>query len=208
MYSQDDLLPISALQHMAYCERQCALIHIERSWAENRYTAEGKVFHERAHSQESECRERVRIERSLPLCSLRLGLVGVGDVVEFQPLPDGSIRPFPIEYKRGKPKQEHCDEIQLCAQAICLEEMMDVVVPQGALFYGKTRHRWDVSFDQELRKETQETAERLHALIAKGRTPRVSYGKKCDHCSLYEICLPRSLNRKRDVRRYLEKAVD
>ncbi len=208
MYDQEDLVAISALQHMAFCERQCALIHVEQVWAENRFTAEGRVFHERAHDRHGETRADVRIERAIPLRSLRLGLIGVADIIEFHPLPEGGVRPFPVEYKRGKPKRDHCDEIQLCAQAICLEEMMEVEVPQGALFYGKTRHRCDVTFAPVLRKDAEEMAGRVHALIRAGRTPPAVYGKKCERCSLYELCLPRCLGRRRDVRRYLEKAVD
>ncbi len=146
IYSEDDLFMISALQHYAFCPRQCALIHIEQAWLENRWTAEGRILHERVHEQEGESRAGVRIERGLPLRSLRLGLVGVADVVEFHPLPGGGWQLFPVEYKRGKPKPDHCDEVQLCAQAMCLEEMMGVEVSQGALFYGKTRHRHDVAF--------------------------------------------------------------
>lgn len=208
MYDQEDLVAISALQHMVYCERQCALIHVEQAWAENRFTAEGRVFHERAHDRHCETRADVRIQRSLPLRSLRLGLIGIADIIEFHPLPEGGVRPFPVEYKRGKPKRDHCDEIQLCAQAICLEEMMEVDVPQGALFYGKTRHRYDVTFDTVLRQETEEIASRVHDLIRTGRTPPAAYSKRCDRCSLYELCLPRSLGRRRDVRRYIEKAAE
>jgi len=139
-YTEDDLIPISALQHFVFCERQCALIHIEQAWTENRLTAEGRLLHERVHDQGGESRAGVRIERGLPLRSLRLGLVGVADVVEFHPLSEGGWRPFPVEYKRGKPKRNACDEIQVCAQALCLEEMLGVRIPAGALFYGKT-HR-------------------------------------------------------------------
>lgn len=207
-YTEDDLVPISALQHMVFCERQCGLIHIEQAWDENRLTAEGRIMHERVHEQTGESRAGVRIERGLPLRSLRLGLTGVADVVEFHPLPGGGRRPFPVEYKRGRPKPDRCDEVQLCAQAICLEEMMSVDVPDGALFYGKTHHRHDVAFDTGLRKETEEIAARVHELLSRGKTPAPIYQKKCKQCSLLEFCLPKSLGGKRDIRRYLAGAVE
>lgn len=208
IHGEDDLVMISALQHYAFCLRQCALIHVEQAWLENRWTAEGRILHERVHEQEVESRAGVRIERGLPLRSLRLGLVGVADVVEFHPLLGGGWQPFPVEYKRGKPKPEHCDEVQLCAQAICLEEMMEVEVLEGALFYGKTRHRHDVVFNPDLRRETEETAKRVRELLASGKTPKPVYEKKCKQCSLAEICLPNPLGRKRSVEHYLSGAIE
>jgi CRISPR-associated exonuclease Cas4 len=207
-YTEDDLIPLSALQHMVFCERQCALIHLEQVWEESGLTAEGRILHERVHEQEGETRAGVRIERGIPLRSLQLGLVGVADVVEFHPLPGGGWLPFPVEYKRGKPKPDRCDEVQLCAQAICLEEMMNLEVPQGALFYGKIRRRHDVSFDRALREATEDVAKRVHALIASGRTPRPTYEKRCKQCSLESVCLPRSLGRNRNVERYLTGAIE
>ena len=207
-YTEDDFIMISALQHYVFCERQCALIHLEQVWLESGLTAEGRILHERVHEQEGETRAGVRIERGLPLRSLRLGLVGVADVVEFDSLPDGGWQPYPVEYKRGKPKPDHCDEVQLCAQAMCLEEMMDVEVSRGALFYGKIRRRHDVVFDEALRQATEETAKRVHELIASGITPRASYEKKCKQCSLLSVCLPKSLGRNRNISRYLTGAID
>lgn len=195
MYSEDELLPISALQHLLFCERQCALIHIEQVWEENRLTVEGKNMHEHVHEQSSESRPGVRIARGLRLRSLRLGLVGMADVVEFH-----QGRPFPVEYKRGKPKADHCDEVQLCAQALCLEEMLAATIPSGALFYGTTRRRQDVAFDDALRDLTVQTAERLHALIAMGMTPAQEYSAKCENCSLLNVCLPKG---GKSVARYL-----
>ena len=208
IHSEDNLIMISALQHFVFCERQCALIHIEQIWLENRLTAEGRILHERVHEQEGETRVGVRIERGLPLRSLKLGLVGVADLVEFHPLPGGGWQPFPVEYKRGKPKPDRSDEVQLCAQAICLEEMMGVEVPEGAMFYGRTRRRHDVTFNPELRKETGETAEGAHELLSSGITPPAVYDKKCKQCSLVEVCLPRPLGRKRDINRYLSSALE
>ena len=150
IYSEDDLLPVSALQHLTFCERQCALIHIEQLWSENIFTAQGRVMHERVHSETSENRRNVRIELGMPLRSLRLGLIGKADVVEFHRQPNGMWQPFPVEYKRGKPKLNNCDKVQLCAQAICLEETLGVSISSGALFYGKDRRRADVEFNETL----------------------------------------------------------
>lgn len=199
-YSEDDLLPISALQHLMFCERQCALIHLEQIWQENRLTAEGRVQHERVHEAASEARGKVRIARGLRLRSLALGLIGVADVVEF--CSEGEVTiPFPVEYKRGKPKANRCDDVQLCAQAMCLEEMLDVPVPAGALFYGKTRRRHNVVFDAGLRQLTRDCADRLHELIQVGQTPPPVYEKKCESCSLKELCIPKL---KRSATEYIE----
>jgi CRISPR-associated exonuclease Cas4 len=195
MYSEDDLLPLSGLQHLMFCERQWALIHLEQQWEENRLTAEGRLLHESAHSSGAESRGDVRIVRGLSLRSLRLGLAGQADVVEFH-----GKQPFPVEYKRGKPKSDRSDEIQLCAQALCLEEMLAVSVPRGALFYGTTRRRIDVPFDEPLRNLVEELAGRMHELYRQRKTPEASYAPRCEQCSLIEVCLPR---RKRDANRYL-----
>ena len=216
MYTDDDLVPISALQHLLFCERQCALIHVEQQWVENLYTAEGRIMHERVDSGRSESRGKVRIASGLPLRSLRLGLVGKADVVEFHreegdatPKSAGvrGWRPFPVEYKRGRPKKEAWDKVQLCAQAICLEEMLGVDVPHGALFYGKTRRRVDVVFNADLRRETEEATLRLHGLIASGATPPANYDDKCEACSFMSMCLPKATTGRRSVARYLAKVL-
>lgn len=214
MYAEDDLLPLSALQHLLFCERQCALIHIEQMWMENLYTAEGHIMHERVDSGRSESRGSVRVAFSLPLRSLRLGLSGKADVVEFH-REEGEAernrssppcwRPFPVEHKRGQPKKEVWDKVQLCAQALCLEEMLAVEVPKGALFYGKTRRRVDVVFDADLRRKTEETARRLHDLIGSGRTPPPVCTPACEHCSFLETCLPHTLASPKSVNSYLKK---
>ena len=204
-YTEEDLIMISALQHIAFCERQCALIHIEQIWDENRATAEGRIMHERVHEQDHESRGNVRIEYGLPLRSLKLGLVGKADVVEFHRLDKDRWQPFPVEYKRGKPKPDDCDLIQLCAQAMCLEEMLSVSVPKGAIFYGKTRRRLDVSFDEPLRQETEEAAKRTHQLISSGITPPPVYEKRCESCSLIGECLPKAIGKKSSVKRYLAR---
>jgi CRISPR-associated exonuclease Cas4 len=213
MYSEDDLIPLSALQHLLFCERQCALIHIEQMWNENLFTAEGKIMHERVDEAGRESRGNVRIEFAMPLRSLRLGLVGKADVVEFhrksasQNVKSPEWVPFPVEYKRGKPKKDNCDRVQLCAQALCLEEMLDVEIPSGALFYGKTRRRKDVDFDNALRQETESAAIQLHKLIESRQTPSPVYTPKCKNCSFFHVCLPKTIEKKHSVKQYLSGAI-
>lgn len=213
MFTEDELIPLSALQHLLFCERQCALIHIEQAWAENRFTAEGRIMHERVDGAGRESRGRVRTVNGLPLRSLRLGLSGKADAVEFhREGEDGSgdisvWRPFPVEYKRGKPKQNDCDLVQLCAQALCLEEMLGVAVPEGAIYYGKPRRRLVVIFDEALREKTREAARRLHELIRSGHTPQARYEKKCESCSMLSICMPKVTGARRSVQRYMAKAL-
>lgn len=207
MFSESDLLPISALQHLLFCPRQCALIHIDRLWAEDRRTIEGRRLHNKAHGVDRgprgggqvETRDGVRIVRALPLRSLRLGLAGVADVVEFP--PDGP--PLPVEYKRGRPKKTDMDRVQLCAQALCLEETLNLDVPRGALFYGKPRRREIVNFTATMRAQTEATADRLRQLIAAGRTPPAVFERKCKRCSLINLCLPEATDGRRSARRYI-----
>jgi len=202
MFDDEALLPISALQHYLFCPRQCALIHIERIWAENLFTAEGRVLHAHVHSHESESRPGVRIERSLEIRSLALGIAGQTDVVEFH--QDGSI--LLVEYKRGRPKKNDCDRVQLCAQAMCLEEMLGKQISHGALFYGKNRHRLNVEFDASLRQLTVSTAARLHELIETGTTPPARYDTmKCPYCSLLDSCLPGISGRQVSVEQYFKR---
>jgi CRISPR-associated exonuclease Cas4 len=210
LFPDDQLLPISALQHLLYCPRQCALIHVERLWAENRFTVEGRHLHGRADAGKRENRGGLRTTRALPLWSYQLGLIGKADVVEFAAANPDSIAnpgtPFPVEYKRGKPKPHEADRVQLCAQALCLEEMLGVPVPGGALFYGKTRRRCDVSFDATLRALTRETIARAHALFESGVTPAAEYEKKkCESCSLIDLCLPRAPAGR--AQRYFDRAL-
>lgn len=182
----DDSLPISALQHWLFCPRQCALIHVERLWAENSLTAEGRVLHERADSGRPDTRDSIRTLRAVQVASATLGLHGVADVVEMR----GS-QPYPVEYKRGRPKAHRADEIQLCAQAMCLEEMTGRAIPEGALFYGQSRRRHAVMFDAPLRDLTQRVANEARAAIAEGRVPRPVYEpSRCEACSLREGCRP------------------
>jgi CRISPR-associated exonuclease Cas4 len=199
MYPESDYIMLSALQHYQYCQRQCALIHLEQVWSENRFTAEGRVLHERSDSKEARQQGRVRTVRTLPIRSVRLGLSGQADVVEFH--GDGTV--FPVEYKRGRPKKNRCDEVQLCAQALCLEEMLNVRIYEGALFYGQKRRRHAVAFDDELRNLTESTIAEVHELIAAWVTPKAVYSKKCDQCSLKTACLPQGCSAERSVRKYL-----
>ncbi len=204
MFNEEDLLQLSALQHMLFCERQCALIHIEQVWSENLFTAEGRIMHDRVDTSKHETRRNIRTEFAVPLRSLRLGLIGKADVVEFH-RKDDAWKPFPVEYKRGKPKHDNCDKVQLCAQAICLEEMLNVEIDSGALFYGKTRRRDEVVFDKALRIETEETAKKVHELIKSGMTPRPEFSKKCKSCSLVQICMPEICSKNNKASRYLSR---
>ena len=179
-------LPLSALQHWLFCPRQCALIHVERVWAENQATAEGRVLHERADAGHPESRDGARVLRAVQVASEAHGLHGVADVVEMR----GGI-PYPIEYKRGRPKAHRADEVQLCAQALCLEEMTGHAVPEGALFYGKTRRRKVVAMDAGLRAMTLSVAAEARAAIDGGvLPPPVHVPRRCDACSLIELCRP------------------
>lgn len=204
MYSEDDLLPISALQHLQFCERQCALIHIEQIWVDNIFTAQGKVMHERVHGETAESRRDVRVEFGMPVRSLRLGLIGKTDVIEFHRMTDGKWKPFPVEYKRGKNKPDNRDKVQLCAQSLCLEETLGVAISGGAIYYGKERRRTDVEFDTALRRETEGTVHRLHILIEAGQTPKAVYKPECDSCSLISYCLPEVMQRAQSVEKYFK----
>jgi CRISPR-associated exonuclease Cas4 len=191
-FEEDELLvPLSALQHYLFCPRQCALIHVEQQWAENRLTAEGRQLHDTVDQGGHQARAGVRLVRSLPLRCRRLGLTGVADVVEFRG-PEG--RPYPVEYKRGRPKAHRADEVQLCAQALCLEEMFTVSLTEAALFYGEKRRRTVVALDPALRTLTETTAAAVRAMIVAGRTPPPVYrAGPCGSCSLLELCRPREL---------------
>jgi len=214
MFSEEQLLPISALQHLAFCPRQWGLIYLEQVWSENRFTAEGRHLHEKTHEAGTEDRPGIHIVRGLKLQSLRLGLVGQADVVEFHqaesgvelPKAMGLWRPFPVEYKRGKAKPDNCDRVQLCAQAMCLEEMLDAKIEYGAIFYGRPRRRERVKFSRSLRQETTSLAEELHGLYETRTTPKAKYQKKCKSCSLYEICMPKVTGISKNVQHYLAKA--
>lgn len=198
-YTPDELLPLSGIQHFLFCRRQWALIHVEQQWQENVLTVEGKLLHKRVDNPFfTESRNGVIIARSVPVASYRLGLSGVCDVVEFSESPDGVklpqreglYLPAPVEYKRGHEKRDPVDEAQLCAQAICLEEMLAVSIPKGFLFYGETRHRVAVELTAELRGLVRSISDEMHAYFKRGYTPRVKTSKACKSCSLADICLP------------------
>jgi len=217
VYTQDDLLPLSGIQHYAFCERQWGLIHLERQWEENLGTAEGRILHERVHNPDiNEFREGVVFARSVHLVSHRLGLWGLADMVEFHPvgsdegkngvpLPgrQGLFLPFPVEYKRGKPKKDDRDIVQLCAQALCLEEMLRVIIEKGSLFYGQTQRRKDVVFDQGLRDRVTDLAGKMHDSFTVGETAPARKGVKCDLCSMVDVCLPQITRKVKPVHKYL-----
>jgi len=187
----DGPVMISALRHYLYCPRSCALVHIERIWSENRFTAEGRLLHDKADQPMVEKRKGVRTVTAMPLASEVLGIAGVADVVEFHAMEQGE-RAYPVEYKRGKPKTHRADEVQLCAQALCLEEMLGQACLEGALYYGKTRRRQVVLFDDVLRALTRQVIADTRALIEGGKTPPARYeAKRCDACSLIDDCQPK-----------------
>lgn len=205
MFSEAELLPLSGLQHLLYCERQWALIHVEQQWEENRLTAMGRSLHRTVDEAPSESRAGVRVVRSLPLRSLRLGITGKADVVEF---PLGGGTPVPVEYKRGRPKPGLWDEVQLCAQALCLEEMLNLVIAEGALFYGTPRRRSVIPLTPSLRACTEDAAARMHELYRRGVTPPPVYESgKCDRCSLIGICQPRALQQRASASAWLDRAI-
>ena len=260
MFTEDQLLPLSALQHWLYCPRQCALIHLEQAWAENKFTAEGQVLHKKAHEGEDESKAGVRITRSMAVRSLTLGISGQCDIVEFRPgvagdlrseisdlrgdacgdlrseisdlrarapetaheLPEGNLkfqipdlkstgttpRVQPVEYKRGKPKSHRADEVQLCAQAMCLEEMLGVRITSGCLYYGEKKRRTVIEFDAPLRQFVTETAAALHAMIDSRETPLAEYdSRRCDACSLIDLCQPKALRFKRGAQAWFSSVL-
>lgn len=200
------LLPLSALQHFLYCPRQCALIHVEKVWVENKFTVEGRILHQRADAGKPDRRAGIAEDRAVPLRSNILGVYGVADVIEMRPDRHGNNIPYPVEYKRGKPKPQNWDRAQLCAQAICLEEMLTVQITEGAIFYGMPRRRERVTFSQELRAEVIRGCENLHTMIQTAHTPKAQKGPRCKACSLLSICLP-SLPQKQNVATYIQKGL-
>lgn len=192
MEDDDLLVPISTLEHWSFCGRQCGLIHLEGLWAENARTVEGQQLHEKVDLPGMEQRPGVRLARALALKSDRHGLVGKADLVAFydDPVYPCTGRPFPVEYKRSARNTFRHAELQLCAQALCLEEMLSVTVPAGALYFGASRRRREVVFDDLLRLETIAVVEQIHAMLREGRTPPPEPGPKCEQCSLQDLCLP------------------
>ena len=216
VYNEDDFLQLSGLQHFKFCRRQWALIHIENQWAENYRTVDGAILHENAHDGiRTESRGDLLITRDMRVFSRTLGVSGACDVLEFHrggtgiPLAgrEGLWQPFPVEYKRGRPKEHDADALQLCGQAMCLEEMLCCEIPAGALYYGEIRRRKEVTFTPELRQEVRTLLAEMHSLYDRGHTPRVKPTKGCNACSLKELCLPK-LMRGRSVAEYLRRATE
>ena len=229
-FTEDDLLPLSTIQHLLFCERQAALILVERVWADNSLTLEGSRLHRRVDEKGPRLERRgdLAIARSLALRSFNLGLSGRADVVEFHRREPSAVsthpghlaeavavngltgfwQPYPVDYKRGRPKRDRSDEAQLCAQAICLEEMLRVRVPEGSLFYGKTKRRLEVVFDDELRGLTRNATEKLHEISRSGKTPSAKKTQKCRRCSLLETCMAEALSRGRSPEAFLQRIIE
>ncbi len=214
-YAEDEFLQLSGLQHFKFCRRQWALIHIENQWKENVHTIDGKIMHKKAHdNQFRESRGDLLITRGVSVFSSTLGVSGQCDILEYHrgstgielTGKDGLWLPFPVEYKRGKPRQDGADELQLCGQAMCLEEMLCCDISKGALFYGEIRHRKEIIFSLELRMEVKKALEEMHLLFNQGHTPKVKPCKSCNACSLKELCLP-ELIRIRTVSEYISEAI-
>lgn len=216
-YTAEELLPLSGIQHFLFCRRQWALIHVETQWRDNILTVEGKILHERVDDPFfTEVRNDLIIARSVPVASYKLGLTGICDVVEFHldangvrlPGREGLYLPVPVEYKRGKPKREPVDEAQLCAQAMCLEEMLSLDIPLGYLYYGQTRHREEVELTAELRKLVVDMSIEMHAYFERGYTPRVRVSKACKSCSLADVCLPELQENVIAASRYIKQNIE
>lgn len=215
MYFEEDYLMLSGIQHFAFCRRQWALIHIEQQWEENYKTTAGELMHKKAHDGGSfEKRGDLLIVRGLRIASHELGLSGQCDVVEFHQSEegidlfgyDGKWIPEPIEYKHGTPKENNADELQLCAQALCLEEMFQTSISRGSLFYGENRRRSRVEFTEDLRSAAKETAGKMHEMFRRGHTPNVKTSKQCKSCSLANLCLP-GLQKSTDVGQYIKQNI-
>lgn len=214
-YNEENFLLVSGIQHFAFCRRQWALIHIEHQWAENYRTIDGELMHEKAHDSDfRESRADRLITRGVSIYSHRLGVSGQCDVLEYHKSTEGiTIRgraglwqPYPVEYKRGQPKEMDADILQLCCQAMCLEDMLCCDIPEGALYYGQTRRRQQVVFTAELRENVSAMLAQMHELYVRGHTPKARPTKACNACSLKEICLPK-LTRRKTVAEYLNRAM-
>lgn len=216
MFSEDEYLMLSALQHYYFCPRQCALIHLEQSWAENYHTMAGNIMHEHIHSDIHESRKDIMKISSLRLFSKEFGIVGSSDLVEFHksaygvkiPGRNGLWNVVPIEYKKGKEKKDSVDKVQLCSQAICLEEMLKTKIEKGFLFYGTSHRRVEVEFSEDLRVVTCRTIENIHKLFKSEKTPLGKYSKKCNSCSFFDMCMPKSAGKGKSVKLYLKKYIE
>ena len=213
-YNEDEYLQLSGIQHFRFCRRQWALIHIEDLWAENSRTADGEIMHENAHNSDMrEKRAGIIVTRSLPIASPTLGVSGSCDVVEFRasddgiPLPNesGLYKPYPVEYKHGAPREDGANELQLCGQAMCLEEMLCCDIEKGALYFGETHRRVEIEFTPELRKDVRDTLAEMHELYKRGSTPKVRPTKSCNACSLKDLCLWRCGSAESYLRQHMEE---
>jgi CRISPR-associated exonuclease Cas4 len=204
--SEDELIQISALSHVCYCERRYALIHLEQAWNENRFTAEGEVLHERVHAEHHESRRSFKQEYAMEVRSLQWGLIGKCDLVEFWFENNEIQKVSPVEFKRGREKENDVDRVQLCAQALCLEEMIRVAIEHGQIYYLQEHRRKDVSLDADLREKTTALITRIRQIVESGKTPLAAYSKrKCDNCSMVDICMPKSIGSGgKSVTRYLQ----
>lgn len=214
-YKEEDYLMLSGIQHFAFCRRQWALIHIEQQWQENERTAEGELLHERAHDTwATEKRSDVITSRGLPVQSRTMGISGSCDIVEFHRAEEGVplyghrglFRVYPIEYKRGKPKDIPIDMLQLTAQAMCLEEMLSAEIAEGAIYYGEIRHREKILFTEDLRTQVRKFFQEMHQLFDKQYTPNVKWSKSCNACSLNDICMPK-LGKTSSVKEYVREKI-
>lgn len=193
MYTEDDFIMISALQHYVYCPRQCGLIHVDDVWRENLFTVRGDILHEKVDTDTYETRGAIKTVRGLRIHSFRLGIVGRCDVVEFRESTSGQ-EIMPVEFKSGEPKEDISDKVQLCAQVICLEEMLNIEISRGAFFYGKIRRRNIIEIDNELRTQTESIIASVREIVSTKKIPLAAYSSKCRNCSLYDICKPKALN--------------
>lgn len=203
MYTEDDFIMISALQHYVYCPRQCALIHVEDAWNENLFTVRGNILHEKVDTDTYETRGTLKTIRGLRIHSFNYGIVGRCDIVEFRNGKTGNVV-FPVEFKSGKPKENISDKVQLCAQVFCLEEMLNTKIPRAAFFYGKIRRRNVIDIDEELRLQTENIINSVREIVSKKIVPVAKYEAKCRNCSLQPICQPKAMN-KRKLKNYIKE---
>ena len=216
-YKEEDYLMLSGIQHFSFCRRQWALIHIEQQWDENLRTVEGNIFHKKAHDgYSSEKRRDVIISRGMPVFSPALGISGVCDIVEFYRDDkkgislhgrEGRYLVYPVEYKKGQPKEDEADVLQLAAQAMCLEEMLECEIEKGYLYYGEIRRRIEVWLDEKIRQQVRDTFEEMHHYYERRYTPKVKRTKACNACSLKDLCIPK-LMKERSVKEYISKRIE
>lgn len=215
-YGEDEFLPLSGIQHFAFCRRQWALIHIEQQWADNALTVKGNNMHRKAHDTfGNETRKDIVISRGMPVHSRTLGISGICDIVEFHKSKSGTFicslngtyDVLPVEYKRGRPKNHDADILQVVAQAMCLEEMLCTEIPKASLYYGETHHRMEIFITREIRNKVMEMCAEMHEYFARAHTPKCKAIAKCKSCSLIEICNP-DICSQASVSAYIEKMLD